>query len=74
MIGSGMETTLSIPGRVEVARSDHRRIFAAIAAHDDQAAAAAMRDHISGARQGGGRPGAATKRWIRLGFDGHSAI
>lgn len=51
MIGSGMETTLSIPGRVEVARRDHRRIFAAIAAHDADGAVSAMHDHIAGARE-----------------------
>lgn len=50
MIGSGMETTLSIPGRVDVARSDHRRIFAAIASGNELAAATAMREHITGAR------------------------
>jgi GntR family transcriptional repressor for pyruvate dehydrogenase complex len=50
MLRSGMETTLSIPGRLTIAREDHRRIFAAIAAHDEQAAAAAMRIHILGAR------------------------
>lgn len=50
MISSGMETTLSIPGRVEVARGDHRRIFAAVAAHDAAAAVAAIHAHIDGAR------------------------
>lgn len=50
MIGSGMETTLVIPGRVDVARSDHRRIFAAIAGHDAEEAVAAIHDHIAGAR------------------------
>lgn len=50
MIGAGMETTLVIPGRVEVARSDHRRIFAAIAGHDAEGAVAAVHDHIAGAR------------------------
>jgi GntR family transcriptional repressor for pyruvate dehydrogenase complex len=50
MLRSGMETTLLIPGRVERARRDHRRIFEAIAAHDTEAALAAVRAHISGAR------------------------
>jgi len=50
MLRSGMETTLLIPGRVERARRDHRRIFEAIAAHDAEAAVAAVRAHISGAR------------------------
>jgi GntR family transcriptional repressor for pyruvate dehydrogenase complex len=50
MLTSGMETTLLIPGRVERARRDHRRIFDAIARRDADAAVAAVRAHITGAR------------------------
>ena len=50
MLASGMETTLKIPGRVPVAGADHRRIFEAIVARDADAARAAVRDHIMGAR------------------------
>lgn len=50
MVSSGMETTLTIPGRVEQAREDHRRLFEAIAARDSQAAVQAVRRHITSAR------------------------
>ncbi len=50
MLDSGMETTLKIPGRVPVAGADHRRIFEAIVARDPDAARAAVRNHIVGAR------------------------
>lgn len=50
MLGAGMETTLKIPGRVPIAGADHRRIFEAIVARDSEAARAAVRDHIVGAR------------------------
>ncbi|MGH9047276.1 MAG: FadR/GntR family transcriptional regulator [Acidimicrobiales bacterium] len=50
MLAAGMETTLKIPGRVPVAGADHRRIFDAIVARDADAARAAVRDHIAGAR------------------------
>ena len=50
MLAAGMETTLKIPGRVAVAGADHRRIFDAIVARDPDAARAAIRVHICGAR------------------------
>ncbi len=50
MLRAGMETTLLIPGRVERARRDHRRIFDAIVARDADRAVEAVRAHISGAR------------------------
>ena len=50
MLASGMETTLTIPGRVPVAGADHRRIFEAIVARDPKAARAAVRVQIAGAR------------------------
>lgn len=50
MLKSGMETTLTIPGRLESAGNEHRRIYTAIAARDPDEAAAAIRDHVSGAR------------------------
>lgn len=49
MVLSGMQTTLQIPGRVEIARRDHRRIYDALAAHDATAARNAARSHIRGA-------------------------
>lgn len=72
MVSSGMETTLSIPGRVERARDDHRRVFEAIAANNSEAAAQAVRDHITSARD------AAVARVrdearITASADGHSA-
>ncbi len=50
ILTAGMETTLVIPGRVERARRDHRRIFDAIARRDPDAAVAAVRRHVGGAR------------------------
>lgn len=50
MISSGMETTLTIPGRVGQARRDHRAIFDAISRQDPEAARAAALAHIQGAR------------------------
>lgn len=49
MLGSGMETTLKIPGRLEKSRTEHRRIADAIVAGDAAAARRAMRAHILGA-------------------------
>jgi GntR family transcriptional repressor for pyruvate dehydrogenase complex len=51
ILQSGMETTLTIPGRVEVSRRDHERIYAALAAHDAVSARRAARAHIRGAHQ-----------------------
>lgn len=50
MLAAGMETTLTIPGRVGQARRDHRAIFEAISVGDPQAARAAAVAHIHGAR------------------------
>jgi GntR family transcriptional repressor for pyruvate dehydrogenase complex len=50
MLNVGMQTTLSIPGRVELSRDEHRRIFQAIALRDGDAAGRAARRHIEGAR------------------------
>lgn len=50
MISAGMETTLTIPGRVGQARRDHRAIFDAISRQDPEAARAAALAHIQGAR------------------------
>lgn len=55
MLGSGMETTLKIPGRLEKSRTEHHRIADAIAAGDAAAARRAMRDHIRGAAAAAGR-------------------
>jgi GntR family transcriptional repressor for pyruvate dehydrogenase complex len=38
MVLAGMQTTLLIPGRIEIARRDHERIYAAIEARDAAAA------------------------------------
>lgn len=50
MIGEGMETTLQVPGRLEISRGDHRRIFEAIRDRDPEAASAAAARHIEGAK------------------------
>lgn len=50
MITAGMETTLTIPGRVDQARKDHRTLFEAIRDRDSQAAREAAAAHIEGAR------------------------
>jgi len=50
MLLSGMETTLMIPGRAQLSRRDHERIFAALEAHDPAAARKAARAHIRAAR------------------------
>ena len=49
MVVSGMETTLLIPGRIEIARTDHERIYACLAEHDAAGARRAARAHIRGA-------------------------
>lgn len=51
MIASGMQTTLTIPGRLKRSQRDHRRIVLAIAAGDSTAARQAMLSHIHGARE-----------------------
>lgn len=50
MLNAGMETTLTVPGRVERAGTDHRRIFEAIARRDTDAAVQAVRAHLDAAR------------------------
>jgi GntR family transcriptional repressor for pyruvate dehydrogenase complex len=50
IIDQGMETTLQVPGRLEMSRNDHRRIFDAICDHDTDAAAKAAESHIEGTR------------------------
>ena len=51
MLAAGMETTLTIPGRVESSRMEHRRIFEAIVSRDVDAAKAAAAAHIAHARE-----------------------
>lgn len=51
MILSGMETTLSIPGRPQIALRDHEAIFAALSEHDAAGARRAARTHIRGAHK-----------------------
>lgn len=46
MVLSGMQTTLRIEGRLEIARAEHERIYAALAAQDPAAARRAARSHI----------------------------
>lgn len=55
MVLAGMQTTLLIPGRIEVARRDHERIYAAISAGDPAAARRAARAHIRGAHAAANR-------------------
>ena len=67
MMAEGMETTLSIPGRLAGSRAEHRRILEAIAAGDAAAARAGMRRHIrnaqaAGLRRVGGRRSEAEPR------------
>lgn len=50
MLDTGMETTLSLPGRLARSARDHRRILEAIVAGDSEAAKRAMRAHIQGAQ------------------------
>lgn len=49
ILRSGMQTTLSMPGRTEIARADHERIWSALAGRDRAAARRAVRAHIRGA-------------------------
>jgi GntR family transcriptional regulator, transcriptional repressor for pyruvate dehydrogenase complex len=50
MLRAGMETTLTIPGRLGQSRRDHRAIFEAVRSGDPQAARLAAVAHIHGAR------------------------
>ena len=51
IIVSGMQTTLSMVGRIEIARTDHEHIYAALAARDATAARTAARRHIRSAHR-----------------------
>jgi GntR family transcriptional regulator, transcriptional repressor for pyruvate dehydrogenase complex len=51
MLGTSMQTTLAIPGRLATSRADHHRILDDIARRDAKVASADMRRHIRGARQ-----------------------
>jgi GntR family transcriptional repressor for pyruvate dehydrogenase complex len=51
MLATGMETTLTIPGRIEMARIEHFRILAALQAGDEDGAAAAAKWHILSAHK-----------------------
>lgn len=53
MIASSMQTTLTIPGRLERARDEHRAIADAVAAHDGADARRAMLTHIRRAQAAG---------------------
>ena len=50
MIDEGMETTLQVPGRLEISRNDHYRVFEAIKDRNTEVAAAAAAIHIDGAK------------------------
>ncbi len=50
MIDEGMETTLQVPGRLEISRNDHHRVFAAIKEGNADMAAASAAIHIDGAK------------------------
>jgi GntR family transcriptional repressor for pyruvate dehydrogenase complex len=45
-----METTLRLPGRSEISRSQHKEILAAIESGDGELASKLTLQHISGAR------------------------
>jgi GntR family transcriptional repressor for pyruvate dehydrogenase complex len=51
MIASGMETTLTIPGRTEQAQVEHQRILSALQTGDEDGAAAAAKWHIQSAHR-----------------------
>lgn len=51
MLASGMETTLTVPGRVEASRDEHRRIFEAIVAGNPVMARERVETHIIHARE-----------------------
>jgi len=50
ILEQGMESTLTVPGRLERSREDHRRIVEAIVAGDAAAAARAARNHVRAAQ------------------------
>ncbi|MGH9063865.1 MAG: FadR/GntR family transcriptional regulator [Acidimicrobiales bacterium] len=49
MLAAGMQTTLTIPGRLERSRADHRQLFRAISRGDSAGARRAAHRHIQGA-------------------------
>lgn len=49
ILRSGMETTLTIPGRPTAAQADHEQIWSALTARDPAATRRAVRAHIKGA-------------------------
>ena len=51
MLASGMETTLTVPGRAEASREEHRRIFEAMVSRDSTGAREAVATHIAHARE-----------------------
>jgi GntR family transcriptional repressor for pyruvate dehydrogenase complex len=51
LMRKGMQTTLEVPGRIELSRGDHRRILDAILAADPEVAAQAAQSHVLGARE-----------------------
>jgi GntR family transcriptional repressor for pyruvate dehydrogenase complex len=53
MLAEGMETTLSVPGRLARSRTEHRRIVDAVAIGDKAGSRAAMRRHIRNAQAAG---------------------
>ncbi|MGI8306815.1 FadR/GntR family transcriptional regulator [Saccharopolyspora hattusasensis] len=50
ILHQGMQTTLMVPGRVEMARDDHQRILDALLAGDAEAARQATLHHVHSAR------------------------
>ncbi|QIZ33672.1 FadR/GntR family transcriptional regulator [Saccharopolyspora sp. ASAGF58] len=50
ILHQGMQTTLMVPGRVEMAREDHQRILDALLAGDAEAARQATLHHVHSAR------------------------
>ncbi|TDC51678.1 FadR family transcriptional regulator [Actinomadura sp. KC345] len=50
MMHASMQTTLSLPGRIEESRACHHRVFDAIVGHDPVQATEAMRGHLESAR------------------------
>lgn len=50
MIDEGMETTLQVPGRLEISRNDHHRVFEAIKQRNADMASASASVHIDGAK------------------------
>lgn len=49
MVATGMETTLSVPGRLERSRAEHRQILDALESGDANTAKRTIRTHLRGA-------------------------